>query len=307
MMMKTETKEIPINNLLQLIKRFPNEETCREFLVQSRWGEVPACIYCGNTEKIYKIQGGKLLKCSKCRKPFSPKVGTIFEDSALPLQKWFHAIFVVSAHKKGISSCQLAKDINVTQKTAWHMLHRIRLTMTTGSFEKPLDGIVEIDETFVGGKQRKFKNENPLANKGIAFGAIERNGKARIQTVPDVKKNTLQSAVRENVSHDSIIMTDNYAGYKGLDKEYKEHKTINHSAHKYVDGIIHTNTIEGFWSLLKRGIVGIYHHVSKEHLHRYCEEFEYRYNSRKLNDSARFGLLLSTCNGRLTYKALTKG
>jgi transposase-like protein len=302
--MKT-TKEIPINNLLQLIKRFPTEESCREFLIQSRWGDRPVCIHCGNTDKIYRIQGGKLLKCGKCRKPFSPKVGTIFEDSALPLQKWFHAIFVVSAHKKGISSCQLAKDIDVRQATAWHMLHRIRLSMATKSADKPLNGIVEIDETFIGGK-RLGSGGGFKSDKGIAFGAVERNGKARIQTIPDAKGKTLKSAIRENVSHDSIVMTDNYQGYKGLNKEYKEHNVISHSTHKYVDGIIYTNTIEGFWSLLKRGIVGIYHHVSKEHLHRYCEEFEYRYNSRKLVDSDRFALLLNTCNGRLTYKDLVK-
>jgi transposase-like protein len=302
--MKNTTEQPVINNLMQLIKRFPTEETCREFLIMSRWNGKPVCIYCGHSEKIYKIQGGKLLKCSKCRKPFSPKVGTIFEDSALPLQKWFHAIFVVSAHKKGISSCQLARDISVTQKTAWFMLQRIRLTMTTNSFAKPLDGIVEVDETFVGGKPRMFGKRGFPHDKGIAFGAVQRNGEARIQTIKDTKGKTLKSAVRENVSPDSIVMTDNYKGYNGLDKEYKEHDVISHSTHQYVNGIIHTNTIEGFWSLLKRGIVGIYHHVSKEHLHRYCEEFEYRYNSRKLNDSARFGLLLSTCNGRLTYKDL---
>jgi transposase-like protein len=231
-------------------------------------------------------------------------MGTIFEDSALPLQKWFHAMFVVSAHKKGISSCQLAKDISVRQATAWHMLHRIRLTMSTGSFEKPLNGIVEIDETFIGGKPRRFGKRGFPHDKAIAFGAIQRNGKARIQTIPDTKGDTLKSAVREIVSPDSIVMTDNYKGYAGLDKEYKEHGVISHSTHQYVNGIIHTNTIEGFWSLLKRGIVGIYHHTSKKHLHRYCEEFEYRYNSRKLVDSDRFGMLLGACNGRLTYKNL---
>jgi transposase-like protein len=300
-MKKTIEKPV-INNLMQLIKRFPNEETCREFLIQSRWGDKPVCIYCGNTEKIYQLQGGKLLKCSKCRKPFSMKVGTIFEDSALPLQKWFHAIFVVSAHKKGISSCQLARDISVTQKTAWHMLHRIRLTMSTGSFEKPLSGIVEIDETFIGSKTRGQGSGNK--GKNPVFGMVQRDGDARIQTIDDIKGKTLKSAIRQNASKDSILMTDNYAGYKGLKKEYKEHNVISHSNHQYVNGIIHTNTIEGFWSLLKRGIVGIYHHVSPEHLHRYCEEFEYRYNSRKLVDSDRFALLLNTCNGRLTYKNL---
>jgi len=301
--MKTTTDKPQINNLMQLIKRFPTEESCREFLIQSRWGDKPVCIRCGSTEKIYKVQGGKLLKCSVCRKTFSVKVGTIFEDSALPLQKWFHAMFVVSAHKKGISSCQLAKDISVRQATAWHMLHRIRLIMTTSSFAKPLNGIVEIDETFVGGVGHGFgKGFNP--DKSPVFGMIERGGDARIETVNSVQGKTLKAIIKKGVTPDSTIMTDNYAGYKGLNKEFKEHKTINHSAHKYVDGIIHTNTIEGFWSLLKRGIVGIYHHVSKEHLHRYCEEFEYRYNSRKRKDFERFDLLLSACDGRLTYKDL---
>ncbi|MCX6120404.1 MAG: IS1595 family transposase [Ignavibacteriales bacterium] len=301
--MKKTIEEPKINNLLQLIKRFPTEESCREFLIQSRWGDKPVCVHCGSTEKMYKIQGGKLFKCSACKKPFSVKVGTIFEDSALPLQKWFHAMFVVSAHKKGISSCQLAKDISVRQATAWHMLHRIRLTMTTGSFEKPLGGIVEVDETFIGGTRHGYgKGFNP--EKSPVFGMVERGGNARIETIPNVKAETIKPIIRKGVTPDSTLMTDNYTAYKGLDKEFKDHKVINHSAHKYVDGIIHTNTIEGFWSLLKRGIVGIYHHTSKKHLHRYCEEFEYRYNSRKQNDSVRFGLLLGACEGRLTYRAL---
>jgi transposase-like protein len=303
--MKTTTEQPVINNLMQLIKRFPTEESCREFLIQSRWGDKPVCVHCGNTEKIYRIQGGKLFKCSKCRKPFSVKIGTIFEDSALPLQKWFHAMFVVSAHKKGISSCQLAKDISVRQATAWHMLHRIRLTMTTGSFEKPLSGIVEIDETFIGGKRHdKEKQTGGVKGKAPVFGMVQRGGDARIETIKDIKSITLKTAIRQNASKDTILMTDNYAGYKGLDKEFKDHQVVSHSTHEYVRGICHTNTIEGFWSLLKRGIVGIYHHVSPEHLHRYCEEFEYRYNSRKLVDSDRFALLLNSCNGRLTYKSL---
>jgi transposase-like protein len=209
--MKKPVKVLEIKNLLELLKRFPTEESCRDFLIQSRWGNNPVCVHCGNTEKIYKIQNGKLFKCSACRKPFSVKVGTIFEDSALPLQKWFHAIFVVSAHKKGISSCQLARDISVRQATAWHMLHRIRLTMSTGSFEKPLGGIVEIDKTVIGGKN-KGTGSGFQSDKGIAFGAIQRDGMARIQTIPDTKGNTLKSAVRENVSSDAIVMTDNYKG-----------------------------------------------------------------------------------------------
>jgi transposase-like protein len=299
--MKTEIK---FNNLLDVVNRFPNEQSCRDFLEQMRWNGKPVCPRCGYSEKIYRIQGGKLLKCASCRQPFSVKIGTIFEDSALPLQKWFYAFFIFSSHKKGISSCQLARDISVTQKTAWHMLHRIRLAMKTKSFEKPLDGIVEADETFVGGKKRGRNKTGYPNDKTPVFGMVQRQGEVRTMPIANVKADTIKPIIRNNVSFDSVLMTDNYNGYKGLDKEFKEHNIISHSTHQYVNGIIHTNTIEGFWSLLKRGIFGIYHHVSPEHLSRYCEEFEYRYNTRKLTETDRFALTLAQCAGRLTYKSL---
>ena len=204
--------------------------------------------------------------------------------------------------KRELVLANLPEDISVTQKTAWHMLHRIRLAMTTKSFEKPLSGIVEIDETFIGGTAHGKGKGN--TDKKPVFGIVQRGGKARIETIKNIKSKTLKPIIRKNVTSDSIVMTDNYAAYKGLKKEYKDHQIISHATHKYVNGICHTNTIEGFWSLLKRGIVGIYHHVSPEHLHRYCEEFKYRYNSRKLDDTERFGLLLSVCDGRLTYRNL---
>src|SRR5208283_3915771 len=169
--MKTQQKntatEPKLNNLLDVVNRFPTEQSCREYLEQIRWNGKPVCPHCNYSEKVYRLNAGKLYKCGnpKCYKPFSIKIGTIFEDSALPLQKWFHAIFVVSAHKKGISSYQLARDISVTQKTAWHMNHRIRQMMKTKSFNKPLGGIVEADETYVGGKKHKGKTGRGSENK----------------------------------------------------------------------------------------------------------------------------------------------
>jgi len=306
--MKTQN-QIPVNepklsNLLDVIKRFPTEESCREYLEQVRWNNKPVCPHCNYSEKIYRLNGGKLYKCGnpKCYKPFSIKIGTIFEDSALPLQKWFHAMFVVSAHKKGISSYQLARDISVTQKTAWHMLHRIRLSMKTKSFDKPLDGTIECDETYVGGKHRG-KRGRGSENKTPVFGMVARGGDLRSMPVKDVKRNTLKPIIDRHVAKGSTVMTDELPSYNCLSQDYT-HERISHLKKQYVKGGTHTQNIENFWSLLKRGILGIYHHVSPEHLHRYCDEFEHRYNSRKIQDAQRFSRLLSQCEGRLTYQNL---
>lgn len=176
--------------------------------------------------------------------------------------------------------------------------------MRTNSFEKPLNGIVEADETFVGGVKHGHGKGSRSGDKTPVFGMIERQGELRTMPIVNVKSETIKPIIRTNISPESILMTDNYAGYKGLEKEFKEHNVIAHSRHIYVRGNVHTNTIEGFWSLLKRGILGIYHHVSPKHLHRYCEEFEYRYNTRKLTETDRFALTLTQCAGRLTYKSL---
>lgn len=298
--MKPETK---FNSLLDVVKRFPDEKSCREFLEQMRWNGKPVCPHCGCFEKFYRIQNGRLLKCADCRKPFSVKIGTIFEDSALPLQKWFYAFFIFSSHKKGISSYQLAKDIEVTQKTAWHMLHRIRLAMGINSFEKPLDGIVEADETYIGGKKHRGKRGRGSENKTPVFGIAQRKGRIISQPVKKVDSKTLKGIIRQNVSPDATLMTDEWTAYNNLSSEYK-HEVINHGRKEYVRNGVHTNTIEGFWSLLKRGIIGIYHHVSSEHLHRYCNEFQYRYNTRQLTETDRFALTLAQCAGRLTYQDL---
>jgi len=302
---KTTVNEPKLSNLLDVAKRFPTEESCREYLEHIRWNGKPICPHCNNSEKIYRLNGGKLYKCGnpECYKPFSIKIGTIFEDSALPLQKWFFAFFVVSTHKKGISSCQLARDISVTQKTAWHMLHRVRHAMRTKSFNKPLDGTVKCDETYVGGKIKGGKRGRGSENKTPVFGMVARQGKLRTMPVHDVKGKTLKKIISQHVAKGSTVMTDELQSYNGLAQDYI-HERISHLKKQYVQGGTHTQNIENFWSLLKRGILGIYHHVSPEHLHRYCDEFEHRYNSRKTEDAQRFSALLKQCAGRLTYRQL---
>lgn len=303
--MKTnkQDEEPRFRNLLDVQRRFPDEKSCREYLEQARWHGKIVCVHCGSSERIYRINDGKLFKCSECRKQFSVRVGTFFEDSALLLQKWFFAIFIFSAHKKGISSCQLARDINVRQATAWFMLHRIRQGMSPKLNEKQLKNIVEADETYIGGKGHKGKPGRGSENKAPVFGMAERGGNLISQPIKRANAKTLQGLIEKAVYRDATIMTDEWSAYNGLSKEF-EHKVVNHSRKEYVNGDIHVNTIESFWALLKRGIFGIYHHVSPEHLHRYCNEFQYRYNTRKIEDSERFTATLGQCQGRLTYDQL---
>lgn len=291
--------------LKDLQKRFPTEESCHAFVALERWGGNPICVHCGCDRKIYVLNHGKLFKCADCRKQFTVRIGTIFEDSPLPLQKWFHAMFVITAHKKGISSVQLSKDIGITQKSAWHMLHRIRYGMSTKGFTKPLDGVVEADETYIGGKKKGGKRGRGSENKTPVFGMLDRDDKTvKTQPVKYVNANTLQGIIKANVAPESTIMTDEWGAYNGLDKSFASHQRVNHGEKEYARGEVHVNGMENFWSLLKRGIVGIYHQVTSKHLHRYCGEFDYRYNSRDEKDSDRFTSTFKNIEGRLTYKEL---
>ncbi len=296
-----------LNSFADLDKVLPDEKACQTFLIDQRWNGKPVCIKCGSVRKLYIINGGKLLQCADCRKTFSPKVGTIFEDSPVPLKKWFMAIYVLTAHKKGISSVQLSKDIDVTQKTAWFMLHRIRHAVKVKSFEKPLGGIVEVDETYVGGKTLKNKMVPGQRRKAVVFGMVQRQGEVRAMPIKHAWVEIMDPIIKENISPDSTLMTDELPAYINTGRTFKEHGTVNHRSHEYVRGQVHTNTIEGFWSILKRGINGIYHHVSEEHLHRYTDEYAYRYNSRSLTDPQRFEKFFEKVEGRLTYKKLVEG
>lgn len=301
--------ELEFNSLLSLTERFPDEKSCREYLEQQRWNGIPICPHCDNN-KVYRYKDGRLFKCAKCKKQFTVRVGTIFEDSPLSLRKWFMAIYLITAHKKGISSLQLSKDIGITQKSAWHMLHRIRYAMQTKSFNAPLSNVVEADETYIGGKNR-FKHKNKrtsgtgMVGKQAVFGMLERKGNVRAMHIQNADAKTLVPIILLNVDRNATIMTDEFGGYYNLDLFYK-HGVISHTKRQYVKGDIHTQTIDNFWSLLKRGILGIYHQVSPKHLHRYISEFEYRYNKRKDNDPIKFNSALGRVQGRLQYKDLIK-
>jgi transposase-like protein len=266
-----------------------------------RWQGKPICPHCGHDE-AFKFSNGIHYKCRACRQKFTVTIGTIFEDTKIPLRKWFIAIYIFTSHKKGISSCQLAKDLGITQKSAWHMLHRIRFAFGINE-PTELTDTVEVDETYIGGK-RKGKRGRGAAGKTAVLGLVERKGRVYARPVSSINAKTLQDIVRERVEPGSRVVTDELSSYKGLEKQYS-HDTIRHADGIYVAGDIYTNTIEGYWSLLKRGIFGIYHQVGSQHLHRYCAEFGFRYNSRKSGEVARFNGALKNCDGRLMFKTLT--
>ncbi len=282
-------------------------------MIAVRWpdGKV-RCPSCGS-EKVTYLAKACLWKCytKHPRQKFSLKVGTIFEDSPLGLDKWMMAIWLIANCKNGISSCELARGIGITQKSAWHMLQRIRLAMRVGSLEK-LGGQIEVDETYIGGKARfmhKKKREAMIKGRGAVgkvavMGLLERNGKVRAKVIGDTTRETLHGEIKTHVEQGAEIFTDEFRSYRGLEQEYI-HNVINH-AEKYVDGNVHTCNIDNFWSLLKRGIKGTYVSVEPFHLFRYLDEQSFRFNHRKLTDGQRFSIVAEHVIGRrLTYSELT--
>lgn len=300
------------SNFIEMVQYFSNEQICLEHLKQMRWKNGIFCPHCGN-QKIYELKGAnKRFKCSGCRKQFTAKVGTIFEDTKVPLPKWFMAIYLISSHKKGISSLQLGKDLGVTQKTAWFMLHRLRHASRTDAFNAPLKNTVEADESYIGGKEKnKHKSKKQegtqgrsTATKTPVLAILERNGMVIASKSDCVDSKAVGNFIVNNVVLGSNLMTDEFRIYRAIQWLYK-HNYVKHAEGQYVVDDCHTNTVEGFFSLLKRGIVGIYHSVSAKHLDNYLNEFTFRYNSKKYSEEKRFNLLLSECdNKRLTYQNL---
>lgn len=297
-------------SLTQMLKRFPDEQSCIDYLTEIRWRKGQFCPYCGS-QKIYHFSNKKTHKCGVCRKRFSIKVGTIFEDTKIPLQKWFIAIYFLTCHAKGISSVQLGKDLGVTQKTAWFIAHRLREAAKTKAFNAPLKQTVETDETYIGGKEKnKHANKRVAGTQGrsnktknTAVVILQRGGELRAFQTPDATSPTLHNLIRDNVALGSRVYTDEYRAYNGLETYYL-HSSVNHVNGQYVIGDAHTNTAEGFFSILKRGIIGIYHFTSKKHLQRYLNEFSFRYNQRDEENGSGFTALLCNCEHRLTYKGL---
>lgn len=297
--------------LVDLLLYFKDEQTCRDYLELIRWNGKIVCPYkeCKH-DHVFKYTDGKRYKCAKCQRQFSVKVGTIFEDSKISLQKWFAAIYLITSHKKGISSLQLHRDLGVTQKTAWFMLHRVRHTLLISPTEK-LTGIIEADETFIGGKEsNKHKSKQTAGTQGRSsltktpvLGIIERGGQLRAIKVLNTRGYSLRPFIVNNVEFGSTIHTDEWWGYRGLSRIFK-HQYINHGAGEYSKDGVHTNSIEGFWSLLKRGVIGIYHSMSDKHLQKYLDEFVFRYNTRGYSENFRFDAMLNNINSHLTYKQL---
>jgi len=298
--------------LLEAVRYFSDLDVATEYVAKLRWPDGPVCPACGVLDpKHYYLKTRRLWKCRACKKQFSVKLGTIFEDSPLGLDKWLPAVWLIANCKNGISSYELARALGIQQKSGWFMLHRISLAMQTGTFEK-LEGQVEADETYIGGKARnmhKSKREQKISGRGASgkvavMGLLERHGEVRTKVVPDTKSRTLQVEVRENVEPGSEVHTDALASYRGLDPEYV-HNVVDH-AETYVRGHVHTNGLENFWSLLKRGIGGTYVSVEPFHLFRYLDEQAFRFNERDGEDADRFRKALGTVGGRrLTYDELT--
>jgi transposase-like protein len=294
--------------------RFRDEAAARKHLEGIRWPDGPVCPHCGVQDPkhyLLKSETRKLWKCRACRKQFTVTVGTIFEGSHIPLQKWLLAFYLLCSSKKGMSAHQLHRMLGVTYKSAWFMAHRIRYAMEQPPFARALEGVVEADETYVGGKERNRKRQDKQkktgrgTNKTPVVALVERGGEVRSFRMANVTGLELKGAIRRNVSREARIMTDSFKSYRGLSKEFVSHEYVSHSDGEYVRGDVHTNTAENYFSILKRGIDGTYHHISEAHLPRYLAEFDFRYNNRiglGVTDAERTRRALAGVVGkRLTY------
>jgi transposase-like protein len=302
--------------------RFTDPVAAAEYLEGLRWPDGAYCPHCGEAERVNRLKGKatakrRVWKCYGCRKQFTVTVGTIFESSHIPLNKWLAAFYLLCSSKKGMSAHQLHRMLGVTYKTAWFIFHRVREAMKEPAFADRLSGTVEADETYIGGKRRGGRHAKraqdreaelrgrpkPTGDKTAVVTLVERDGRARSFRMANVTADNLKGAIRQNVDRDAALMTDGLASYQGLHREFASHDVIEHHRGEYVRGDVHTQTVEGYFANLKRGVNGIYHHVSRAHLDRYLAEFDFRYNARHVSDSARTVAALSGAEGkRLKYR-----
>ena len=291
-------------NLITLMDKFNCDDTCREALEKIRWPHGPACIRCGLIG-VPELPAGGIYQCSSCSYQFSVTAGTIMHDSHLPLRKWFIAIYLMCVSKKGISAHQLHRTLGIAYRTAWYLCHRIREAMGNDPFDGPtLVGVVEVDETLVGGKA-KGRGRAYKGNKTWVAGAIQRGGKIRLERIPNVKRHTLHEFIGRTVKDEAeAIYTDELKSYLGIADDNTRHETVNHSAEQWVIGDVHTNSIEGVWSLFKRSIIGTFHKMSVKHMDRYLEELEWRHNNRDNPHIFPDTLRRIMNTGNLTYRTL---
>lgn len=289
-------------NLVELMQKFNSEDRCREYIEALRWPNGICCTRCGSLS-VSRIIKRHQYECNDCRYQFSPMAGTVFHDTHLPLTKWFLAAYLMCESKKGVSACQIQRTLGIGYKAAWYLCHRIRQAMKTDTSAK-LDGIVEADETFIGGAY-DTRRKRPTYDKACVIGVIRRGGEIRAKKIPSRGKRAIEAFIKESVEAGAQLMTDEYAGYTKVGKLY-DHNTIRHKKLKYVEGMTHTNSIENFWSLFKRGLIGSFHKVSEKHLDRYLDEFTYRFNGRE-EDTLFQDTIRNLVNGKtLTFGKLTK-
>ena len=287
--------------LVELNNLFETEDECREYLARLRWPEGVECIRC-KSKKFSRLLNQKKFECSECSYQFSATTGTIFHDTHLSLEKWLLTVFLMCESKKGISANQVKRMIGVSYKTAWYLCHRIRKAMEETN-RKQLRGTVEVDETYIGGRYDKRRKRGPWEKQAVV-GLIARDGKFEAQTVPTVSKQILIRLIQQRVSQKATVYTDENPSYTSLKKTHK-HDTVNHSAEEWVHGKVHTNTIEGVWSLFNRSIIGSYHKLSTKHLDAYLNEFEWRFNNRQNGNLFRDTLSRLLTSGKLEYRELT--
>jgi transposase-like protein len=265
-------------NLINLIERYGNEEKCRKALEALKWYNGVKCPRCGS-KKISRITERNQYDCDKCRYQFSVTAGSIFHDSHLPLWKWFLAVYLMTESKKGISANQLKRSLDISYKTAWYLCHRIRKAIEEATNKPKLDGTVEVDETFVGGRYDERRKRRAWQKQAV-LGLLQRDGTFEAKTIPSVSRQILTDIIKKRVDKKATIMTDELPAYKSLKKSFN-HKRVNHREEEWVRGDVHTNGIENAWSLFKRSVIGSYHKISTKHLDAYLDEFEWRFNGRE--------------------------